>query len=163
LLEIAGRIKYIEEQLAAEHRKVVGWKAEKAAISLAPSETIFKKVGLLTHGQSFGELALINRDGKRAARITCEAETYLGVICKSDYDSCLEKIEIQHQSKLIEFIKSIPYFSTMSKGGILKIVKSLSNIKCTKGQNITKENFKKINNSSNDYVYFVLRGEFAAF
>ena len=102
-------------------------------ISLAPSETIFKTVGVLTQGQSFGELALINKDGKRNARITCDSETFLGVICKYDYDSCLEKIEIEHQTKLIEFIKSIPYFSNMSKGGILKIVKSLNNIKCSKG------------------------------
>lgn len=161
--EITARIKYIEWQLADRHREVAAWKAEKAKISLAPSETIYKTVGTRSQGQSFGELALINRDGKRNARITCEAETYLGVLCKADYDGCLEKIEIEHQSNLIEFIKSMPYFSTMSKGGILKIVKSLDNIKCCKGQNITKENFKKISNGSNDYVYFVQKGEFAAF
>jgi hypothetical protein len=118
-------------------------------------------------------LALINKDGKREARITCTEKTHLGVICKHDYDQCLEKIEMEHQSYLLDFIQSIPCFSTISKAGISKIVKSLTNMKCTKGQNITKESFRlsEINKNkflgndqcSDQNVYFILSGEFAAF
>jgi hypothetical protein len=71
---------------------------------LEPTKRIFKNITSLHAGQSFGELALTNRDGKREARITCEETTHLGVICKPDYDNCLEKIELEHQAKLLEFI-----------------------------------------------------------
>jgi len=46
----------------------------------------FQKIKELSAGDSFGELALISKQGTRTASIQALKDTYLGVISKDDYD-----------------------------------------------------------------------------
>ena len=56
----------------------------------------FTEVKLMTPGQSFGELALIN-DVPRAATIKCNQECYFATIQREEYEKVLKRIELKAQ------------------------------------------------------------------
>jgi len=68
----------------------------------------------------------MSRRGLRAARVTTLDHCAFGVISAQDFRECLLKIEKQTKEKLIEFIKKLPQFNTLSKGAVSKIVNSLN-------------------------------------
>lgn len=154
-----------------------------SSIVLTELETIWKRVATLKAGDSFGELALIDsKKGVRAARIVCTEETAMGVIVADDYNRCLAKIEKKKRDKDIDFLLSMPYFKSMTRPNIVKLLNSMNNIKYTRGQQIIREGpaggsvlgkykHKDKKGSAakddpvegcNDDVYFIVSGEFAA-
>ena len=76
-------------------------------------DQIYKKVVTLGPGASFGEFALMSKNGVRAARITVSEDehAHLGVLSREDYEKCLYKIDKGRHEYQIEFLRSIPYFS----------------------------------------------------
>ena len=153
-----------------------------SSIVLTELETIWKRVATLKAGDSFGELALIDsKKGVRAARIVCTDETAMGVIVADDYNRCLAKIEKKKRDNTIDFLLSMPYFKSMTRPNIVKLLNSMNNIKYMRGQQIIREGpaggsvlgkskHKEKKNGGkdeqvegcNDDVYFIVSGEFAA-
>ena len=95
----------------------------------------------LKEGNSFGELALIEHDGKRHATIITENATNLIVLKRHDFNLCLKKLEQKSQDQMVEFVSQVPALSCLSRGVILKIVKSLNKLEYVRGQNVVSENF----------------------
>jgi hypothetical protein len=62
-------------------------------LCLTDVEISWNRVAHLKEGMSFGELALIDKKGLRAARITCTTKCQMGILTRDDYDKCLAKIE----------------------------------------------------------------------
>jgi hypothetical protein len=112
---------------------------EKAAkkINTSDEEKSFVKVGSLKQGDTFGELALISVKGVRNATIIAERASCFGVLSESVYNSCLKQLEEEKIERLIEFIQSMPCFSQLTRGAVMKIVKSLTKIQCVKNQFVT--------------------------
>ena len=154
-----------------------------SSIVLTELETIWKRVATLKAGDSFGELALIDsKKGVRAARIVCAEETAMGVIVADDYNRCLTKIEKKKRDNRIDFLLSMPYFKSMTRPNIVKLLNSMNSIKYMRGQQIIREGpaggsvlglYKKKDKKGasgkddqvegcNDDVYFIVSGEFAA-
>ena len=50
------------------------------SINLERWETVYKRVATLNPGDTFGELALLEKNGKRSATIIANQTTYLGVL-----------------------------------------------------------------------------------
>ena len=115
-------------------------KEQVKGISLAQTETKFKRVLTLKAGDSFGELALIDsRKGVRAATITCLEESTMAVINAEDYDSSLAKIEKKKRLMLTEFICSMPYFKGMHRIQINKLINSFNGLSYRRGQFVIRE------------------------
>ena len=64
----------------------------KNKINLTEKEIIYAPVAFLNPGDSFGELALLNRS-LRQARITAVTPTNLGVLWGDDFEKCLSRFE----------------------------------------------------------------------
>ena len=97
----------------------------------------------LEEGIGFGELALLDKRGTRAATIQAESKCFFGVISKEDFKMQLNKIEMSHKNELLDFVTTIPYFNKLSKLALNKIVTSLNKQECIMNQVITHEIFKK--------------------
>ena len=54
---------------------------------------MFKEVATRGIGDSFGELALLVKNGVRNARVISSSHLHLGVLCEEAYTRCLGKIE----------------------------------------------------------------------
>ena len=129
-----------------------------ADVQLTEIEVIWKRVVILNQGDSFGELALIDsRSGKRAARIVCTQDCYMGVIAAQDYHKTLSKIENKKRDKMIEFIRQMPYFRSLTSLKIKGLINSLQKVEFARGNIVIKEGTQH----QEDDVYFVIEGEFA--
>ena len=105
-----------------------------SSIVLTEMETIWKRVATLKAGDSFGELALIDsKKGVRAARIVCTDVTAMGVIVADDYNRCLAKIDKKKRDNTIDFLFSMPYFKSMTRPNIVKLLNSMKSIKYMRG------------------------------
>ena len=94
----------------------------------------------LHEGHAFGELALIENNGKRNATIITETACSLIILKKKDFDKCLRKIEQKANDILIDFVSQVPSFQGIGRGVISKIVKSLNKIEYMRGQIVSYEN-----------------------
>ena len=103
---------------------------KKKQINLLSFDTNFKKVASLEEGIGFGELALLDKRGTRAATIQAETNCFFGVISKEDFKMQLNKIEMSHKNELQDFVTTIPYFNKLSKLALNKIVTSLNKQEC---------------------------------
>lgn len=99
----------------------------------------------MNEGETFGELALISVDGVRAARITTAGKdlTKFGVLSHDDYNKCLRKIDKQRQLEQQEFIKNIPYFKSLTRASLVKLVRSFYHQRFNPGQEVTTESFEQ--------------------
>ena len=135
--EIKNGIKYFENELNL-HTEII------KSINLRDRDRNFKLVATLGVGDSFGELALMEKDGLRAARITIpdnKKKVNLGVLNRASYEKCVYRFDKRKQEFYIDFLLSIPYFSNLTRAVILKIVKSFNSIRFRKGQVVTSESF----------------------
>lgn len=80
---------------------------------LTDIEIKWNRVAVLKEGSSFGELALIDKKGLRAARIVCTTRCSMGIISRDDYDKCLAKIDKKHRSKMVNFLEQMPQFKSV--------------------------------------------------
>lgn len=148
-----------------------------SSINLESHDRRFKKVVSLKQGEGFGELALISKKGIRNARVAAESPVTLGVLKKDDYNATLVKIEKQRLEHYCSFLQSISYFKSLTKANILRIVTSINTKKYYRGQVVTTEQFESEEpeqdsdlegsdngkpNEKDQFVNFVLNGEFAA-
>jgi hypothetical protein len=79
-----------------------------ANLCLTEVEVLWNRVAILREGSSFGELALIDRKGLRAARIVCTKKCAMGIITRGDYDKCIAKIEKKLRDTKIAFLYTMP-------------------------------------------------------
>ena len=84
-------------------------------------EPIFDQVGKMGQGKSFGELALL-KTKPRAARIVWETNWEFAWMWKADYKNVLAKIEERLANDMIDFLQSIPLFSTWSRNLLMKLL-----------------------------------------
>lgn len=120
------RMRIFKEKIAADQKALDG-------INLTKWDLVHKRVATLQPGATFGELALLEKGGKRAATVIADSQTYLGVLDEADFTRFIRKTEKQRVDGLIDFVGSIPYFSALSKGAISKIVSSLNTTHMVKG------------------------------
>lgn len=66
-------------------------------------------VANLKSGDSFGELALINNQPRKAT-IKCLSKCQFAYLEKEDYVRALRKIHIRNQNRKMDFMASIPFF-----------------------------------------------------
>lgn len=81
-----------------------------ANLCLTEIEVQWNKVATLKEGSSFGELALIDKKGLRAARIVCSTKCSMGIITRDDYNKCLSKIVKKMREAKVAFLYSMPQF-----------------------------------------------------
>ena len=77
----------------------------------------FLEAVILDVGKSFGELALI-KNKPRAATIICRSDCAFAVMDRSDYKKVLGKIEQKAMNRLTDFLYSLPFFQTWTKGSL---------------------------------------------
>ena len=79
-----------------------------------------KEVRLLSSGDCFGELALINNK-PRTATIGSKSLTYLAVLAKRDFTKILSSHALRALDERVEYLKLLPGFSTVTKLGLQKL------------------------------------------
>ena len=78
-------------------------------------------VKTMKSGDSFGELALINKS-TRAATIKCNTECSFAVIHKTDYDNFIKKLHNKMTQKDINFFIQLPIFKHWTMNQVRKLV-----------------------------------------
>ena len=112
-----------------------------------------KEVKVLSAGESFGELALLN-NSPRSATVKCLEPCYLAVIVQRDYKKILRSDAEKTVKERVEILKHLPIFNEVSE----------TSLKCL-GYLLTEASYKKgqvvyLENSAIDNIYFVKSGEF---
>lgn len=77
----------------------------------------FVEVAKLTPGQTFGELALINRE-PRSASIMCICNCYFATLEKQDYLKVLKKIELREIDEKTAFFAKLPFLKFFTRAQI---------------------------------------------
>jgi CRP-like cAMP-binding protein len=72
-------------------------------------------VTTLTKGQSFGDLALIAKLGKRTATVLTKEDTHFGILDKVSFDNCLKSVKEKEIKMKINFLCNMTCFCTFSK------------------------------------------------
>lgn len=108
------------------------------AIKELLDEPIFDQVARFGAGKSFGELAL-RTTKPRAARIVCETPCEFACMQKDDYAKVLQKIEERLANDMIDFLQSIPLFSSWSRNLLLKLLYKVEKKSFIKKQVVVKE------------------------
>jgi CRP-like cAMP-binding protein len=78
------------------------------------------ELATLGAGKSFGDLALIGSK-PRMASIRCVEDTHFAVLSKQDYNLILGQIEKKKLNEKIQFLRSSPFFSQLTKTSISKL------------------------------------------
>lgn len=113
----------------------------------------FIDIARLEAGGSFGELALL--DGKpRMATIKCLQRCHFFIISKNLYEKSLDEIERKRLNAQINYVKSIPLFSKMTRTSLGKLLSNFKNLDVNKDCYLYKEG------DPADRVYIVRDGEF---
>lgn len=112
-----------------------------------------KQVRLLSTGDCFGELALINNK-PRTASIESKTLTYLAVLSKKDFTKILSSHTYRALDERVEYLKLLPGFNTVTKLSLQKLAYTF-----------TEKTYKKdqIIYNKNDPVttlFFIKSGEF---
>lgn len=86
-------------------------------------ETIpwFIEVVKLTPGQTFGELALLNSESRKA-RIFCITECNFATLNKQSFKRVLKGVKVRKQESKLKFIQKLPYMIHQSRNQVKKIV-----------------------------------------
>ena len=113
----------------------------------------FKKVGELSDGSAFGELALL-KDQPRSASIYCLTDCHFAVLNKVDYLRILGKAENKKLDELIEFLKGIPIFANLSRKKLEKLTYFFNVVEFKRKQIVFHEG------DLAKHVYIVKKGEF---
>lgn len=73
---------------------------------------------------------------------------------KNDYSKTLSRIENRNINKVLEFFKSLPYFSSFSRIALTKLRVNFKKVKYKRKHLIYKEG------TPSDFVYIVINGDF---
>lgn len=94
--------------------------SEKLLTSILELNERYIEVAQLETGKTFGELALIEQK-PRMASIRCLEETYFASLNKKDFNKVLGAIEKKKYLEKVNFLKSLPYFSQLTKTSLGKL------------------------------------------
>ena len=122
-------------------------------LEILESESDYVVYTTFYDGDSFGELALIN-NSPRSATIVCSTDWTFATMDKNDYWKTLSRIESRNINKVIDFFKSLPYFSNFSRTAITKIRFNFRKIKYKCNHVIYREG------ESSEHAYIVINGDF---
>mmetsp|Transcript_12648 Transcript_12648/g.12465 ORF Transcript_12648/g.12465 Transcript_12648/m.12465 type:complete len:125 (-) Transcript_12648:810-1184(-) len=111
------------------------------------------EVKVLTAGQSFGELALI-QNKPRAATIRCTQDTHFAVLSRQDYGKVLLKIDEAAINKIVDFLRGTPHFKNWTKIALSKLSYFFKKQTFLRNQIVFKEGDLCKN------VYIIFNGEF---
>jgi len=115
-----------------------------------------KEVATLKFGQSFGELALISNK-PRAATVKTLTSWYLAMLGKSDYQQIYGIIEKNKLNKKIDFFKSLPLFSSLTRDAVGKITYFFT------VKNLIRNEYLFKQGDTCSHCYIVINGEFDAY
>lgn len=66
------------------------------------------EINQLSTGATFGELALINNEPRKAT-IQCLSNCYFAVLEKKDYNGMLRKFELRIFNQKLDFLNNLPF------------------------------------------------------
>lgn len=116
-------------------------------------ETHLIEVVEISKGESFGELAL-ESSKSRAASARCKLDSHFITLDKIDYNRMIAKVVRDKRNNVVNFLKTLPIFSGITKGSIAKLTYNFKEKDFSKGQIVYNEG-----DVVND-VYLVTEGEF---
>lgn len=114
---------------------------DKATRKLKQSEEFQKRyieINTLTAGKSFGDLALLGSK-PRMASIRCLEDTHFAVLTKHDFNIVLGQIEKKKMNEKIQFLRSLPFFSQLTKTSVSKLTYQFKEVNTIKNQVLYKE------------------------
>lgn len=88
------------------------------------------------------------------ASIRCLTDTHFAVLSKKDFNKVLGNIERKKYNEKIQFLRSLPYFTCLTRASLGKLSYQFQEIHTIKDQVIYKEG------DVADYVYLVKEGQF---
>ena len=113
----------------------------------------FTQVQALQTGHSFGELALINNEPRKAT-IKCLTVCYFAYLSRDHYRKIIKKVQIREQIEKIDFLKSIPFFGNQTQNQLKKLILSF------KQQSVCIHQYVIRQGQTSSFVYIVKEGEF---
>jgi CRP-like cAMP-binding protein len=112
-----------------------------------------KEVRILTDGDCFGELALINNK-PRTATILAQGLVYLAVLSKKDYNRILATHTFKSLDERVEHLKMLPSFNLATKLSLQKLAYTFTEKSYKKDQVVYTKG------DPTDTLYFIKSGEF---
>ena len=117
------------------------------------TQCIVNDVAHLGPGSSFGEMALI-LSKPRMSSVTCLTQCHLIVLNKVDYQKSLVEIDRKHISEKVNFIKTLPVFSKLTRTFLSKFTLLI------KPQKVNNHHLLYKQDDPADRVYIVKSGLF---
>jgi cAMP-dependent protein kinase regulator len=114
---------------------------------------VLSAVSNVKGGDSFGELSLIFNK-PRAATIMAKVRTHAASLNRTDYDKIIKPIEEKKLNAKINFLKSYPFLSHLSRQTLGKLPHNVSEITFNRGNTVYREGDKA------DGLFLVYKGEF---
>jgi CRP-like cAMP-binding protein len=111
------------------------------------------EINTLGKGKSFGDLALIGSK-PRMASIRCLEDTHFAVLSKQDYNNVIGQIEKKKLNEKIQFLRSLPFFSQLTKTSVGKLTYQFKDVPMIKNQTLYREGDRA------DFIYIVKAGQF---
>lgn len=71
-------------------------------------------------GQSFGDIALVNKDLKRTATIRAYEPSYAATLTKTDYEATIKMIADRNEDTFIKWLRSTAFFGKWSRSMLVK-------------------------------------------
>ena len=122
-------------------------------LEILESESDYIVYNVFYDGDSFGELALIN-NSPRSATVVWVTDWIFATMDKNDYWKTLSRIESRNINKVIDFFKSLPYFSNFSRTALTKIRFNFRKVKYKCNYVVYREG------DESDHAYIVINGDF---
>ena len=121
-------------------------------IVIIPNYIVIGKCGI---GETFGELALEKRGGKRKATVITNEETDFAIIYRKQYDHLLKNAIENAKKKFFNVINGYNVFKFIPNYILeKKYYKLFTMLKLDKGKNLIEEN------EDNDKVYIIICGDY---
>lgn len=111
------------------------------------------EISQLAQGFSFGDLALIEQK-PRMASIRCIQDTFFAVLSKLDFNKVLGVIEKKKHNEKVQFLRSLPFFSQLTKTSLGKLTYQFEDFPTIKNQILFREG------EPAEYAYIVKQGQY---
>lgn len=91
----------------------------------------YSELNRLGAGNAFGDLSLMG-SRPRMASVRCLEETHFAVLSKQDFNNVLGQIERKKMNEKIQFLRSLPFFSALTKTSIGKLTYQFKDVNLIK-------------------------------
>ena len=97
--------------------------------------SIMKTVKKYGEYESFGELALIENKGRRAAKLQVSnaGDAHFAIMSRKDYRATQAKAEMEVLSQKKAFLRSFFIFERLSDAALSSLIKGSGELSCSKG------------------------------